>query len=162
MDFMDTNSPGATVKQLQMVKCQSKICSLHTALRELLDKKKKKKRETVAGRIPTFISSLKHLRQCLNQATLARVVSLCREWASPPPCYVRRNHNVWSNQEWNCWQIWELLEFSDNHLPFISPFVFVTVCFKNRIFLLLALVCTSNIFIYIFYNQSSAWKWHVH
>lgn len=40
MDFMDTKSLGARVKQLQMVKRQSKICALHTALWDLLDRKK--------------------------------------------------------------------------------------------------------------------------
>lgn len=39
MDFMDTNSLGARVKQLQMVKWQSKICSsIYIVLWKLLQK----------------------------------------------------------------------------------------------------------------------------
>lgn len=64
---MATNSLGATVKQLQMVKCQSKICALHTALWELFHKIKLN--NTVAELIPTTIFSLKNLMWCLKQAT---------------------------------------------------------------------------------------------
>lgn len=146
MDFMDTNSLGAAAKQLQMVKCHSKMSSSHAALRELLI--------SASGLSPAIVCSREHLMRCLNWAALARVlaVSLCREWTLLPRCYVLRNHNIWSDQEWNCWQIWELLELSDNHLPFTSPVGFVFVTFKSRIFLWLALVCTSSIFIYIFCN----------